>query len=84
MPGHNDWITNNDNICDLDFSHLKTLFKKEAIAYNIQKITERFDNLFVCLSGGIDSEFAAKCLLENDLQLVNYQSHPTIKAPLSN
>jgi thymidylate synthase len=25
-----------------------------------------------------------KCLLEEDLQLLNYQSHPAIKAPLSN
>ena len=25
-----------------------------------------------------------KCLLEEDIQLANYQSHPTIKAPLSN
>jgi thymidylate synthase len=25
-----------------------------------------------------------KCLLEDDIQLVNYQSHPTIKLPLSN
>ena len=25
-----------------------------------------------------------KCLLENDIQLYNYQSHPSIKAPLSN
>jgi thymidylate synthase len=25
-----------------------------------------------------------KCLLEEDIQLVNYQSHPAIKAPLSN
>ncbi len=25
-----------------------------------------------------------KCLLEEDIQLVNYKSHPTIKAPLSN
>ena len=25
-----------------------------------------------------------KCLLEEDLQLINYQSHPAIKAPLSN
>jgi thymidylate synthase len=25
-----------------------------------------------------------KCLLEEDIQLYNYQSHPTIKAPLSN
>jgi thymidylate synthase len=25
-----------------------------------------------------------RCLLEEDIQLSNYQSHPTIKAPLSN
>jgi hypothetical protein len=25
-----------------------------------------------------------KCLLEEDIQLSNYQSHPAIKAPLSN
>jgi thymidylate synthase len=25
-----------------------------------------------------------KCLLEEDIQLMNYQSHPSIKAPLSN
>jgi thymidylate synthase len=25
-----------------------------------------------------------RCLLENDIQLYNYQSHPSIKAPLSN
>jgi len=46
-----------------------------------------------CGVGPIDAEavFAGfmndnfcKCLLEEDLQLSNYQSHPTIKAPLSN
>jgi thymidylate synthase len=25
-----------------------------------------------------------RCLIDDDLQLVNYQSHPPIKAPLSN
>jgi thymidylate synthase len=30
-----------------------------------------------------DNNFC-KCLLEEDIQLSNYQSHPTIKAPLSN
>jgi thymidylate synthase len=30
-----------------------------------------------------DNNFC-KCLLEEDLQLINYQSHPAIKAPLSN
>ena len=33
---------------------------------------------------GFSNENFCKCLLEEDLQLSNYQSHPTIKAPLSN
>jgi len=34
-------------------------------------------------NGFRDSNFC-KCLLEADIQLANYQSHPAIKAPLSN
>ena len=37
------------------------------------KVFESFKNENFC-----------KCLLEEDIQLINYQSHPTIKAPLSN
>jgi len=37
------------------------------------KVFESFKNETFC-----------KCLLEEDIQLSNYQSHPTIKAPLSN
>ena len=33
---------------------------------------------------GFSNEHFCKCLLEEDLQLGNYQSHPHIKAPLSN
>jgi len=33
---------------------------------------------------GFSNEHFCKCLLEEDLQLSNYQSHPTIKFPLSN
>jgi thymidylate synthase len=32
----------------------------------------------------IKSDNFCKCLLEEDIQLVNYQAHPAIKAPLSN
>jgi thymidylate synthase len=32
----------------------------------------------------VKSEAFCKCLLEEDVQLSNYQAHPTIKAPLSN
>jgi thymidylate synthase len=33
---------------------------------------------------GFHNENFCKCLLEEDIQLYDYQSHPTIKAPLSN
>ena len=33
---------------------------------------------------GFFNDNFCKCLLEDDIQLSNYQSHPTIKAPLSN
>jgi hypothetical protein len=33
---------------------------------------------------GFYNENFCKCLLEEDIQLYDYQSHPTIKAPLSN
>jgi uncharacterized protein (UPF0371 family) len=33
---------------------------------------------------GFTNDNFCKCLLEEDLQLSNYQSHPAIKAPLSN
>jgi thymidylate synthase len=32
----------------------------------------------------VKSDAFCKCLLEEDIQLVNYKSHPAIKAPLSN
>jgi thymidylate synthase len=33
---------------------------------------------------GLDNDDFIRCLLEEDIQLVNYKSHPSIKAPLSN
>jgi thymidylate synthase len=33
---------------------------------------------------GFSNDNFCKCLIEEDLQLANYKSHPTIKAPLSN
>jgi thymidylate synthase len=38
----------------------------------------------VAVFNGFKDENFCKCLLEDDIQLGNYQSHPTIKAPLSN
>jgi thymidylate synthase len=38
----------------------------------------------IAVFNGFSNDHFCKCLLEEDLQLANYQSHPTIKAPLSN
>ena len=38
----------------------------------------------VAVFNSFKSDNFCKCLLEEDIQLGNYQSHPTIKAPLSN
>ena len=52
--------------------------------YDLPKLninTEWWDKPFTEL---VMSDNFCKCLLEEDLQLYNYQSHPSIKAPLSN
>jgi thymidylate synthase len=38
----------------------------------------------VAIFNGFSNDNFCRCLLEEDLQLSNYQSHPAIKAPLSN
>jgi thymidylate synthase len=38
----------------------------------------------VAVFNNFTNEHFCKCLLEEDIQLVNYQSHSIIKAPLSN
>jgi thymidylate synthase len=38
----------------------------------------------IAIFKGFTDEHFCKCLLEEDIQLSNYQSHPHIKAPLSN
>jgi thymidylate synthase len=38
----------------------------------------------VAVFNGFNNDYFCKCLLQEDLQLSNYQAHPHIKAPLSN
>jgi thymidylate synthase len=38
----------------------------------------------IAVMNGFKDDHFCKCLLEADIQLSNYQSHPSIKAPLSN
>jgi hypothetical protein len=65
MIGLNGWIEVNDSFCSFDFSKLKILSKEESIDYTIENIQKNYSNLFLALSGGIDSEFAANCLLSS-------------------
>jgi len=43
-----------------------------------------YDTDAIAVMNSFKDDHFCKCLLEEDIQLVNYQSHPTIKAPLSN
>lgn len=64
MPGLGDWIKIENDSCAFNFSDLKIKSKKECIDYAVEKIVERSDNLYLALSGGLDSEFAANCLYD--------------------
>ena len=58
--------------------------RKTREPYKLPKLninTEWWDKPFY---EAVKSDAFCKCLLEEDIQLANYQSHPTIKAPLSN
>jgi len=74
MPGHNNWIkldwSTQLPMITLDFSNFSesiALSKKSAIDLNVEQIIKNYSNLHVCLSGGIDSEFVANCLLERNI-----------------
>jgi len=55
---------------------------REPFDLSVLNINDEFWNAAFLESVKIDN--FCKCLLEEDIQLCNYQSHPTIKAPLSN
>ena len=50
--------------------YLKIWKKKECIDYAVEKITEKYENFYVALSGGIDSEFVANSLLERGINFI--------------
>ena len=47
-------------------------------------INDDFWNIDIPFLESLKHDNFLKCLLEEDIQLCNYESHPTIKAPLSN
>lgn len=81
MPGHNNWITYLENestsYLKFDFSGMQTMNKQQSIEYTAQKIyDDHGDNIYLALSGGLDSEFVANCLKSSGKQfkviLVDY------------
>jgi thymidylate synthase len=73
-----------NNLPDFDNEYYEPTPKRTRDPYPLPKLninTEHWNASFLEM---ISSEAFCKCLLEEDLQLYNYQSHPSIKAPLSN
>jgi thymidylate synthase len=73
-----------NNLPDFDNEYYEPTPKRTREPYPLPKLninTEHWNAPFLEM---ISSEAFCKCLLEEDLQLYNYQSHPSIKAPLSN
>ena len=71
MSGLNNWINIDWSTklptCTMNFSNLTVMSKQDAIDHTVNKLIENYSNLYVCLSGGIDSEFVANCLLERNV-----------------
>jgi hypothetical protein len=70
MAGLNDWIKVNSSFCSFDFSNLNIKTKKESIDYTVETILDNGENFYLALSGGLDSEFAAKCLHEREVDFI--------------
>ena len=82
MPGYNNWIKfDYQNLkCDLDFTSFSPIEnKKEAIDFTVNAICSQYNNLYLSMSGGLDSEFAAKSLFERGVKftpvIVDYKSN---------
>lgn len=69
MAGLHNWFDVNikSKTCVLDFTNFTPMKKNDAIDYTVNEI-RKYDNLYVALSGGIDSEFAAKILHERGVK----------------
>lgn len=70
MPGHKNWISYLEDqqvsFLRFDFANMQNMNKNEAIANNIEKIyQDHGDNIYVALSGGMDSEFVANCIRDS-------------------
>lgn len=73
----NDWLEYNNDIFTLDFSQLEIKSKNECIDEILRN--QNLDNIYVPMSGGIDSEFVAQTLFDRGINftpiLVDYVSN---------
>lgn len=80
MPGHNNWFDINvdhrpaesatESPFSVTFNHSKPIEVmpfQDAADFTAQKIANDYDNLYVGLSGGLDSEFVANVLFRNKI-----------------
>ena len=58
--------------------------EREPMKLPTLNINDEFWNTDIPFLESLKHDNFLKCLLEEDIQLCNYKSHPTIKAPLSN
>lgn len=76
MCGHNKWIKCNPTITEpfsMDFVPAKPVLPfsfQRAADYTAKLINVRYKNLYLCLSGGIDSEYAATVLIRNEIPFI--------------
>ena len=71
--GHNNWwqldldVQPADTVLNWSFNHqtVKRMTIEEAAKYTIDIIANKYDNLYLLMSGGFDSEFVANVLYEN-------------------
>lgn len=70
MAGLDNWITVNtkNQVFILDFSNFILMDKRSAVDHTVSNIIKRYDNLYLSLSGGLDSEFAAQSLYERGIK----------------
>jgi hypothetical protein len=73
--GHDNWLNLDfanvaKSTFDIDFSiksPIQNLSFQQAADYTANLIKEKYKDLHLCLSGGLDSEFVAKVLLRNNI-----------------
>lgn len=70
MPGHNNWYNINLNPFKITFSPkpFKKLSLSDAASLTVNRMVDINPNIWLAMSGGMDSEFAANAFYENNVK----------------